>query len=68
MKITISDARKLGYCSIGMRRFAEHHNLDWSLFLKEGLDENILLETKDVLAVNLVNNFHKNRGDENGSR
>jgi hypothetical protein len=68
MKIKISDARKLGYCSIGMRRFAEHHNLNWSQFLKEGIDEKILLETNDLLALNLVNNFHKNLGEENESR
>lgn len=68
MKIKISDARKLGYCSIGMRRFAEHHNLNWSAFLKEGIEEEVLLETGDVLAVNLVNTFHKNRGEENELR
>lgn len=54
MKITVSHARALGYCSPGMRRFANQYGLDWPEFLKNGVDEEILLATKDSLALKLV--------------
>lgn len=43
-----------GYCSKGMRIFAERHNCSWSKFLKEGVDENFLLSTGDAMAIQIV--------------
>lgn len=42
------------YCSKGMRKFAEKHNIDYTKFLKEGLDEEILLATNDAMAIKVV--------------
>lgn len=54
MKITVAHARSMGYCSQGMLRFAKHYNLDFREFLRNGIDEEILLATKDSLALKLV--------------
>jgi hypothetical protein len=52
--VTIEHARMAGYCSKGMRIFAERHNFPWSKFLKEGVDSKILLSTKDEMAIQMV--------------
>lgn len=54
MKVTIRHARMAGYCSQGMREFAKMHNLSWTRFLKEGIDEKLLLSTNDAMALAIV--------------
>ena len=67
MIITIEDARKLGYCSKGMRKIAIKHSLDWQKFLKEGLDSDVLLATNDALIVKLVESKLTTNGEQNGN-
>lgn len=52
--ITIKHARMAGYCSQGMRIFAKRHNCSWAKFLKNGVDEKILLSTGDEMAIQIV--------------
>lgn len=54
MIITVQDCSSRGYCSKGMRRFAEKHGLDWIKFVKEGIDSEKLLATKDGMAIKIV--------------
>lgn len=44
----------LGYCARGARRWFARMNLDWSAFVREGIDAEILLATGDAMAVRLV--------------
>lgn len=46
--------RKAGMCSSGARLFFRKHNLDWSLFLKNGISETELIKTGDSLALRVV--------------
>lgn len=54
MIITIKHARMAGYCSRGMRIFAERYNYSWERFLKEGVKEEVLLNTGDGMAIQIV--------------
>jgi hypothetical protein len=41
-------------CSRGARAFFERHGLDWTKFLKEGLDAEIIEATEDAMALQVV--------------
>jgi hypothetical protein len=46
--------RKAKMCSQGARSFFNRHNIDWHSFLKNGVDESILLNTGDAMAKQVV--------------
>jgi hypothetical protein len=48
------DAKSLGYCNRGMRRWFERHGLDFNRFRVHGLDEREFLDTGDPMAERLV--------------
>ena len=48
--ITIYHVRKAGLCSRGARAFAVKNNMDWSLFLREGISPDKLREINDAMA------------------
>ena len=50
--------RKPGFCSRGVRRWFKHYGLDYSDFLKNGIDEEVLLKTNDPMAVAAVEQAH----------
>ena len=53
MKVYIRHARAIangGYCSRGMRKFAERHSLDWEDFLLNGIDADVLRSIDDEMA------------------
>ncbi len=60
MKVFIHHARAIlgptgrGYCSRGMRLFAEKHGLNFEDFVKNGVDAEVLLATNDEMAKRAV--------------
>ena len=54
MIITMRHVRKAGMCSHGGRAFAKKYNFDWNDFLRHGVEEEILLDTKDAMMIRLV--------------
>ena len=44
----------VGYCANQGRPWAKRHNFNWQDFVENGIDEQLLLATKDVHAVRLV--------------
>ena len=62
MIIRMEDLRAAGFCSGGGRAWFEHYGLDWSQFLREGLDESEFLATGDALALKLIEVAHGRRG------
>ena len=50
VRVTIQDARELGFCVGGTRTFMERHGLDFKAFLRDGLDAADLLATGDAMA------------------
>jgi hypothetical protein len=54
MIITMRDIRRAKMCSLGARAFAKRHGLDWSEFLKNGIDSDKLLATGDAMARRIV--------------
>lgn len=60
MIITMNDMRSMGYCSRGVREFFENHGLDYPLFLREGIDSEVLLEVSDndLMVLSLVEVVH----------
>jgi len=61
VKVTLTHLRsvpgfgpKPGFCAGGARAFFARYGLDWSTFIKDGIDEEALLGTGDALAIALV--------------
>ena len=46
--------RQAKMCSSGAREFFLRHNLDWSDFLENGIDEKTLVETGDEMAMQVI--------------
>jgi len=62
MRITVNDARELGYCSRGMRNWFKRNGLDWSRFVRDGLPAEVLIATGDAMAVELVEHVRGRNG------
>ncbi len=54
VRVTIQDARELGFCVGGTRTFMDRHGLDFKAFLRDGLDAADLLATGDAMAERVV--------------
>jgi len=58
--ITLAHLRKMrglgssSYCIAGSRAFAKRNGLDFGVFSRQGIDEKLLLETGDAMAIQLV--------------
>ena len=50
----MSDIRAAKMCSRGGRAWAEKHGLNWSMFLREGIEAEDLIKTGDAMAARLV--------------
>lgn len=61
MIIKMYHARKAGYCSEGLRRFAISHNIDWAAFLKDGIKSEDLAEIDDAQVKRLIQIAEKDR-------
>lgn len=49
-----------GYCSRGMREFAQVHNLDWEDFLQNGIDSEVLGAIDDAMVKKVIAEAEKN--------
>lgn len=47
-------ARQLKYCSRGIRDFCLKYDLDYTELIKNGLDAELLMNTNDYLAIDMV--------------
>lgn len=52
--VTHGDMRRLGYCNRGAREWFARHQLDWGLFIDQGLPAPMLLATGDSMAEDVV--------------
>lgn len=52
--VTMRHIREAKFCSRGTRAFFQQHGLDWNKFLKEGIPSKELIETGDVMALQVV--------------
>jgi len=51
-------SKKPGFCASGTRDWFKRYGLDYSDFLKNGIDEEKLLETGDPMAIATVEQAH----------
>lgn len=58
MIITITHVRDVLYCSNGTRAFFAKYQLDYSDFLKNGIDESKLTALNDSMANRVVRGAH----------
>ena len=65
VKITMAHMRQVkgftpkgGFCAKGVRRWFNERGLDYSAFLKEGIDEEVLLRSGDPMAKAVVEQAH----------
>lgn len=52
--VTMKDVRAAKMCSRGARTFFERYGLDWSSFLKDGIEAEKLEATNDAMALQVV--------------
>lgn len=58
MIIRVEHGWAIGYCSKGMRKFAEQHGLNWMDFLINGIDEVRLSQIDDHMVEQLIEAAH----------
>ena len=65
MKITMQHVRNVkgfsrrgGFCARGIRAWADRMGLDYADFVKNGIDEEVLLATNDPMALAVVRQAH----------
>lgn len=63
MIIRMHHARKAGYCSEGLRKFAIAHNINWAKFLKDGIQSDAIKNIDDAQVKRLIEIAEK---DQNG--
>lgn len=51
--------KKPGFCARGGRRWFARHGLDWSDFVRSGIEDKLLVATGDGLALALVEHARK---------
>lgn len=54
MIVLVQDAATVRYCHRGVRAFFARHGLDWSDFVKNGIEADKLRATNDAMAMRLV--------------
>lgn len=52
--VEMKHIRECGMCSGGAREFFNRHGLDWADFLKNGIEREKLVATKDAMAIQVV--------------
>lgn len=57
-----------GICHAGARQIAVRLGLDWTQFVQHGLDEQVLMDTGDAMAIKLVEHAHSWKGNTDGFR
>lgn len=58
MIIRLQDCRQVFYCSRGIRAFCAKYNLDYSSFIKDGIDESVLAALNDSMATKVIEAAH----------
>lgn len=53
-RIYMKHIRMAKMCSKGTRAFFQKHGIDWIEFLKNGVPASVLVETKDAMALRVV--------------
>lgn len=54
MIVTMRHVRAAGMCSYGAREFFKRNNLNWTDFLKQGIDVETLRKTNDAMALQVI--------------
>ena len=54
MIITMRDVRRAKMCARGAREFCRTYDIDWSAFLKNGVDDHVILNTNDAAGRRVV--------------
>lgn len=52
--VTMHDVRAAHGCRKGAKAFCDRHGIDWMTFLRDGVGAQILIDTGDAMALNLV--------------
>ena len=58
VRLTEGFSRRKGLCARGTRAWFDKYKLDYSDFLKNGIDEEVLLSTGDAFAIAVVEQAH----------
>lgn len=60
--LRIQDIREAGHCVRGAKTWFEARGFDYRKFLREGIDEQTLLDTGDALAEEIIRKKHARHG------
>lgn len=52
--VRMEHVRAARMCSRGARAFFARHNLDWQIFIKDGLPAEVIAATGDAMALQVV--------------
>lgn len=66
--VTMRDIRAILGCSGGARYFCRQHDIDWTSFLENGIDAEVLEATGDAMALRLTAFARERAEAERGRR
>lgn len=66
--VTVQDLKTVHFCNRGGRLFFERHGLDWSDFIKNGVDAEALRATGDAMALAVVEEAERREARGRDSR
>lgn len=64
MKVYARDAMELKYCVAGQKQFCKNHNINFREFVRNGIDCEVFLRTKDEMAIRMVEHVRAKKGNE----
>lgn len=62
--VRVQDCQELGYCMKSVRPWFARHGIDFQKFVRDGVDESVLLATDDEFARNAVANAKKREAND----
>ena len=62
--VRVQDCQELGYCMKSVRPWFAGHGIDFQKFVRDGVDEAVLLATDDEFARNAVANAKKREAND----
>ena len=64
MLIKLHHAKSLNYCSKGMRHWCKQNGISYLKFIKEGIEEELLIKSNDTMAIKVVEYAKKKKREK----
>lgn len=64
MIVRLEDMHAVDFCNRGARQWFAQHGISWADFVRDGIDSNILIDTGDAMAADVVAAARRREGQD----